>query len=130
MTSKQRAALRAALERTKAELTAAGPVPIQPNRTDPVATGVADEDAQALSEMMQVLASERNRGQAAQLGRIEKALRKLSAAPDDYGRCEDCEDDIPLPRLTLMPWATHCAGCQAKAEPRHGRSRRSLTDYK
>ena len=130
MTPKQRAALRAALEQTRDRVTASGPARIEPNRTDPVATGVADEDAQALSEMMQVLASERNRGQAAQLARIEKALRKLATAPGDYGLCEDCEEEIPLPRLKLMPWATHCAACQAKAEPRHGRSRKNLTDFR
>jgi len=130
MTPKQRAALKAALEQTRARVTSSGPARIEPNRTDPVAAGVADEDAQALSEMLQVLASERNRGQAAQLGRIDRALRKLAAAPGDYGLCEDCEEEIPLARLKLMPWAARCAGCQAKAEPRLGAPRRKVTDYR
>ncbi|MFT3915311.1 MAG: TraR/DksA family transcriptional regulator [Anaeromyxobacteraceae bacterium] len=130
MTPKQRTALREALERTKAQVTTSAPARIEPNRTDPAAAGVADEDAQALSEMLQVLASERNRGQAALLSRIEKALRKLSAAPEDYGLCEDCEEEIPLARMKAMPWATLCAPCQARAEPRRGAGRKSLTDFK
>mgnify|MGYP001018383042 FL=1 len=91
---------------------------------------MADEDAQALSEMLQVLASERNRGQAVLLGRIDRALRKLSTAPEDYGLCEDCEEEIPLARMKAMPWATLCAPCQAKAEPRRGAGRKNLTDFK
>ena len=130
MTPKQRAGLREALERTKAQVTASGPARIEPNRQDPASTGVADEDAQALSEMLQVLASERNRGQAALLGRVEKALRKLADAPDDYGLCEDCEEEIDPRRLALMPWATRCAGCQERHDPRRGGGRKNLTDYR
>ena len=64
MTARERAAHRLALERLRAQLIQAGPARIEPNRRDPVATGVPDEDAQALSEMLQVLASQRNKGQA------------------------------------------------------------------
>ncbi len=64
MTPAQRTAFRRTLDRLRAEIGATGPAKIEPNRTDPATTGVADEDAQALSEMLQVLASQRNRGQA------------------------------------------------------------------
>jgi DnaK suppressor protein len=130
MTPAQRTALKRALDRLRAEITATGPAKIEPNRTDPTATGVADEDAQALSEMLQVLASQRNRGQADLLARVDRALRKLAAAPEDFGLCEDCEEEIDLRRLAVMPYATRCPACQAKAEPRLGRGRKSLTDYK
>lgn len=130
MTPKQREGHRRALQRLRQELTATGPARIEPNRTDPVATGVADEDAQALSEMLQVLASQRNKGQAELLGRIDGALRRLADAPDDYGLCQDCEEEIPARRLALMPYATRCAACQAKAEPRSGRTRKNLTDFR
>jgi len=119
-----------ALTRLRAEVTAAGPAKIEPNRTDPAAAGVADEDAQALSEMLQVLASQRNRGQAELVGRIDRALRKLRDAPEDFGLCEDCEEEIDARRLAVMPYATRCPACQSKAEPRLGRGRKSLTDYK
>jgi DnaK suppressor protein len=130
MTPAARKKLRLALERLRAEITATGPAKIEPNRADPATAGVADEDAQALSEMLQVLASQRNRGQAELLGRIDKALRKLATAPDDFGLCEDCEEEIAGRRLALMPYATRCPACQAKAEPKLGGTRRKLTDYR
>jgi DnaK suppressor protein len=114
----------------RGQVLAAGPARIEPNRADPATTGVADEDAQALSEMMQVLASKRNEGQAAQLARIDASLRRLAGHPDDFGLCEECEEAIPPRRLELMPWATRCAGCQARHDPRLGAPRRKLTDYR
>jgi DnaK suppressor protein len=114
----------------RAELLRSGSARIEPNRSDPATTGVADEDAQALSEMLQVLASQRNRGQADLLARVDRALRKLAAAPEDFGLCEDCEEEIDARRLAVMPYATRCPACQAKAEPRLGGSRRKLTDYR
>lgn len=130
MTPKQRAKQKAALERLRAELLRAGPAKIQPNRTDPVSTGVSDEDAQALSEMLQVLASQRNRGQAELVAKIDRALRKLADAPEDFGLCEDCEEEIPPKRLEAMPYASLCAPCQAKRDPVRGGTRRKITDYR
>jgi len=118
------------LQRLRAELTATGPARIEPNRTDPTSSGVADEDAQALSEMMQVLASQRNRGQAELVGRVDRALAKLASAPDDFGLCQDCEEEIPARRLAVMPYATRCAACQSRVEPKGGATRKSLTDYR
>lgn len=130
MTPKQRAAHRQALQALRASLVAAGPARIEPNRTDPATTGVSDEDAQALSEMLQVLASQRNRGQADLLARIDKALRKLAASPDDYGLCEACEEEIAPKRLALMPYAALCPECQARTEPKLGAGRKKLTDFR
>lgn len=130
MNAKQRARHRLALERLREQVLRTGPARIEPNRKDETSVGVADEDAQALSEMMQVLASQRNRGQGELLGRIDRALRKLAAAPDDYGLCESCEEEIPEKRLALMPYASLCSACQARSEPRHGAGRKSITDYK
>jgi len=130
MTAAQRAAHQKALLALRARLVAAGPLPIEPNRKDPSSVGVADEDAQALSEMLQVLASQRNREQAVELARIDAALRRLAASPDDFGLCQACEEPIAPKRLALMPWATHCSACQARLEPRAGQGRKSLTDYR
>ncbi len=130
LNAKERARHDQALRRAREALVRAGPAKIEPNRTDPATTGVADEDAQALSEMLQVLASQRNKGQAELLGRIDRALRKLATEPDDFGLCEDCEEEIDLRRLRVMPYATRCPACQAKAEPRLGRGRKNVTDYR
>jgi DnaK suppressor protein len=128
MTAKERVTFRAALVRLRAELVRTGPARIEPNRQDAATSGVADEDAQALSEMLQVLASQRNKGQAALLARIDRALAKLAARPEDFGLCEACEEEIPLRRLALMPYAELCAACQAKQEPHRMPTRRKLGD--
>lgn len=130
MTPKQRLAHRKTLEQLRAEALLAGPARIEPNRRDPATTGVADEDAQALSEMMQVLASKRNEGQAALLRRIDRALAKLVDAPERFGLCEECEEEIPPKRLALVPYATLCVACQAKRDPKLGASRKKLTDFR
>jgi DnaK suppressor protein len=130
MTPKQREAHRKTLERLRAEVQKVGPARIEPNRKDPAATGVSDEDAQALSEMLQVLASKRNEGQAALLRQIDHALTKIVDAPEDFGLCEECEEEIAPKRLSLVPYATLCVDCQAKRDPKLGGTRRKLTDYK
>ncbi len=135
MTPKQRLAHRRTLERLRAEALRAeilriGPARIEPNRRDPATAGVADEDAQALSEMLQVLASKRNEGQAAMVRQIDRALAKLADAPEDFGLCEACEEEIAPGRLALVPWATLCVDCQARRDPKLGGSRKKLTDFR
>jgi len=127
MTPKRREAFRAALIALRDATLSAGPQKIEPNRKDPTQT--ADEDEQALGEMMQTLASKRNQQQARLLAEIGRALRKLADAPEDYGICEECEEEIPDERLDLMPYAALCIDCQAKRDPRRGRTRKSLRDY-
>jgi DnaK suppressor protein len=112
------------------KLVADGPSKIEPNRRDASAVGVADEDEQALSEMLQTLASTRNRDHARELAEIDRALRKLHDDPEEFGVCEDCGDDIPAKRLEVMPFARFCAECQASADPKRNLARKSVTDYK
>jgi DnaK suppressor protein len=130
MTPKQQLAHRRTLERLRAEILRTGPARIEPNRRDPATAGVPDEDAQALSEMMQVLASKRNEGQAALVRQIDRALAKLADTPEDYGLCEECEEEIAPARLALVPYATLCVACQARRDPRRGASRKNLTDFR
>jgi DnaK suppressor protein len=118
------------LEALRASIAASGPAKIEPTRKDTSAVGVPDEDEQALTEMLQILASTKNRRQSEEVGRIDLALRKLSEEPESYGVCEECEEDIAERRLELMPYATLCTECQAARDPRRGESRKSLTDFK
>ena len=106
-----------------------GPAKIEPNRIDDAVAGVADEDAQALSEMHQVLASKRNQGQAELLGRIVRALDRFASEFDLFGLCEECEEEIPWARLEAVPYATLCTACQAKHDPQRGVRRRSTGDF-
>ena len=130
MTPKQLAAHKESLQRLRAEALGKGPIKIEPNRRDGNDVGVADEDAQALSEMMQAIGSQRNRGQAELVARIDKALRKIIDEPDDFGLCEECGDPIPPKRLLLMPHATLCTECHGARDPKRGTTRKKLTDYR
>ena len=128
MTSDQRAAIGRRLIALREELLGRGPSKIEPNRRDDATAGVADEDAQALSEMHQVLASQRNAGQADMLARIARATDRLASDPEGFGLCDECEEEIPFGRLEAMPCATLCAACQAKRDPPRNVRRRSAAD--
>ena len=45
--------------------------------------------------------------------------------------CEECGEEIGLPRLKAMPYAELCITCQGKRDVGHkaGPTRRKLTDY-
>jgi RNA polymerase-binding transcription factor DksA len=43
------------------------------------------------------------------------ALRRMSEGV--YGRCEDCEQEIPLGRLRATPQATRCVRCERRLTP-------------
>src|SRR5262245_49791292 len=130
MTEAKRRSLEKLLRTRRDKLAADGPVKIEPNRKDAASVGVSDEDEQALSEMLQTLASARNRDSARELGQIDRALRKLHDEPDEFGVCEDCGDDIAEKRLEVMPWAAFCAECQGRLDPKRNVARTKVTDYK
>ncbi|MCB9551918.1 MAG: TraR/DksA family transcriptional regulator [Myxococcales bacterium] len=114
-------ALRDALEET-------GPHRLDPNRTDDV--GKRDDDHQPLNEMLQSIASSRNRNRTDELRRIKAALDRIEHDPDDYGLCVECEEPIGRRRLELMPAVELCVRCQQAAETGGAPGgRRHLTDY-
>lgn len=45
---------------------------------------------------------------------IDDALRRL--AEGNYGTCEDCGDNIELPRLDALPFVRTCIACQSEKE--------------
>jgi DnaK suppressor protein len=130
MSPQKLAAHKAALLKMRADVQSEGPAKIEPNRKDAATVGVADEDEQALSEMLQTLASQRNRQQTEQLHQIDRALAKIDSSPDDVGLCEECEEEIDDRRLSLLPYATLCAECQKARDPKRGQTRKGLTDFK
>ncbi|MEU7825944.1 TraR/DksA family transcriptional regulator [Catellatospora sp. NPDC049133] len=46
-----------------------------------------------------------------QLVRLQAALDRLDAGT--LGLCGRCGEQVPLIRLQVMPWATHCVPCQS-----------------
>jgi len=129
MTPADRDAMARRLHALRESLLEKTPTRIEPNRTDGATTGVADEDAQALNEMHQALASTRNVIQAEALARIDRALARLASDLDVFGLCEECEEAIPWARLEAMPDATLCTECQAKRDPQRNARRRSTSDF-
>lgn len=112
------------------ELLGRAPAKIEPNRTDGAKVG-GDEDEQPLNEMLQAIASNRNRMAARTLALIDAALARLQNEPEDFGYCQDCGDGIAPRRLEAMPYAEFCIACQSKQdEHRGGPTRRKLTEYR
>ncbi|MBX5481350.1 MAG: TraR/DksA C4-type zinc finger protein [Myxococcaceae bacterium] len=129
MTPAQRKQIARLLHALLTELTGRPPKKIEPNRTSEVAVG-GDEDEQPLNEMLQSIASNRNRNSAQTLAQVRRALAKLEEEPDDFGVCENCGEDILFGRLKAMPFAELCTECQAKLDaPRGPTTRRKITDY-
>lgn len=63
-------------------------------------------DTDSLCEIMDI--------EATQIDQIDLALSKIENGT--YGICEDCGQEIPLPRLEALPFATQCIVCKRKAE--------------
>jgi DnaK suppressor protein len=130
LTKAQRQELQQSLEALAAELAGKVPHRIEPNRADGAKVG-GDEDEQPLNEMLQAIASNRNKNTDGVLARVNKALAKLRDSPDELGECEECGDDIPFGRLQAMPYAELCVACQGKRDgPRTGPTRKKLTDFR
>ncbi|KPJ52370.1 hypothetical protein AMJ39_08030 [candidate division TA06 bacterium DG_24] len=49
------------------------------------------------------------------LWEIMEALRKISTG-NDYGKCEECGEEIGEERLEVIPYARFCVRCQEKHE--------------
>ena len=53
---------------------------------------------------------------------IDEALLRI--AEDEYGICEECEEEIPLGRLKAMPFARHCVKCKSDLEKLQAQTKR------
>jgi DnaK suppressor protein len=51
-----------------------------------------------------------------QLAAVERAIRRLGEAPEEFGRCELCGGVISAARLDLLPHATVCEQCARSAD--------------
>jgi|JI10StandDraft_1071094.scaffolds.fasta_scaffold12794_3 DnaK suppressor protein len=122
--------LRAALLARRVELVAEGDVPVPMQRLDAVSK--PDEDETPLTEMNQIIASNRNRARTAAMQSLDEALARMTRDPEAFGVCETCDEPIAERRLILVPQATLCATCQAEEEARNkpGQTRKHLTDYR
>lgn len=129
LSAEQRRVLAAHLSDLKAVMKGSGPERLSPNADGGLSR--RDDDHQPLNEMLQAIASGRNRNRGLILGLIEAALQRLEDEPEEYGLCLECEEAIALRRLELMPYAPLCVRCQTDIENSASMpgGRRSLRDY-
>jgi len=130
MTSAQRAQLRRSI--IQQQRMHAGKTPRkQRKETDFERDVGSEEDEQPLNEMLQTIASNRNKSDYGLLARLDTALAKLRETPQEFGDCEECGEEIPFARLKLMPYAEYCVACQNKRDRDKGPpTRRAVTDYR
>ena len=60
---------------------------------------------------------------AENISRITDALARLERG--EYGRCAECDEDIPENRLRALPFATRCRSCQDDFEAETRRQRQA-----
>ena len=53
---------------------------------------------------------------------IDEALLRIKE--NEYGICEECEEEIPLGRLKAMPFARHCVKCKSDLEKLQAQTKR------
>jgi len=53
---------------------------------------------------------------------IDEALLRIK--DNEYGICEECEEEIPLGRLKAMPFARHCVKCKSDLEKLQAQTKR------
>jgi DnaK suppressor protein len=130
MTATERDQIHHLLLSLRRDLEGKPPVRIEPRETDHREVG-AEEDEQPLQEMLQSIASSRNRSLGDVLHRVVEALQRLEDDPEAFGQCTDCGEDIPLARPRAMPYAQLCTECQRGQDaPRGLPTRRKLTDLR
>jgi RNA polymerase-binding protein DksA len=71
-----------------------------------------EEEAQE-ENLSRLLAGLDDRGNA-ELEAIDNALARIERG--DYGRCEDCDEPIPVERLRALPTTTTCVLCSEARE--------------
>ena len=60
------------------------------------------------------------------LKQIEQALLKIESG--EFGVCDNCELDIPVGRLKVMPFTTLCVKCKSQQESLEGHASIYLAD--
>ena len=81
---------------------------------------------QASSERDRELGLLLNDREREKLHNIDEALLRI--AEGDYGICEECDEEIPMGRLKVMPFTRHCVRCKSDLEKFQAQTRRIEED--
>lgn len=86
---------------------------------------VTDLGDESVADMLADIEAAHIDRQIHEVREIEAALARIKDG--EYGTCEDCGDDIALPRLQVAPTAIRCIFCQEKHEKEYaGEGQHSL----
>jgi DnaK suppressor protein len=81
---------------------------------------------QASSERDRELGLLLNDREREKLHSIDEALLRI--AEGEYGICEECDEDIPMGRLKVLPFTRHCVKCKSDLEKFQAQTRRMGDD--
>ena len=84
---------------------------------------IYDQASSERDRELGLLLNDRERGK---LRQIDEALLRIEDG--EYGVCEECEEEIPLGRLKVMPFARFCVRCQSDMEKLQAQTRRFEED--
>jgi DnaK suppressor protein len=80
------------------------------------APDVRDAEEQSVDDFVQEVDLALMQMKSDTLKKIDRAILRLEEGT--YGRCQECEADIPAARLRALPFAALCRDCQEEAESR------------
>ena len=95
-----------------------------------VKSGADSQTGEPSGDIYDQASSERDRELGLLLGdrereklrNIDEALLKIDEG--EYGICEECEEEIPIGRLRVMPFARYCVKCKADIEKLQAQTKR------
>ena len=77
-------------------------------------TGVVDAEETSVSDIQEDIELALIQMKAETLTRVNEALERLKAG--NYGRCNECGDEISPQRLRALPFAVRCKDCEEARE--------------
>jgi len=84
---------------------------------------IYDQASSERDRELELLLGDREREK---LHNIDEALLKIKEG--EYGICEECEEDIPIGRLKVVPFARYCVKCKADIEKQQAQTKRFEED--
>jgi DnaK suppressor protein len=78
------------------------------------APDVKDAEEQSVDDFVQEVDLALMQMKSETLKKIDEAISRLEEGT--YGRCEECDGEIPAARLRALPFAARCRDCQEEAE--------------
>jgi DnaK suppressor protein len=79
---------------------------------------IGDSVDEAVDDEFNLVNSQLAETESRELAQIEEALERIRQSR--YGKCESCDEGIPMARLEAVPYAVRCIDCQRESERNRG----------